>query len=228
MQTIVDKHLGEILISRSRRSRSMTARITPQGNLKLTCPYFTPKALINFFIAQNSEKLIELKQRANSKIYSEGEIIGKTHKLKTIPAEKTSVFMRKNYLIVELSPTDKLSDSKVQNLVRKEVAKALRKQAKAYLPHRISFLANKYGFSYGRLRFSHASSRWGSCSSEKTISLNITLMNLDHDLIDYVIIHELCHTRVMNHSADFWNEVSEILPDYKNLVKKLRNHSPLI
>lgn len=228
MQTIVDKRLGEIVIGRSRRSRSITARVTPQGILKLTCPYFTPSALINFFIIQNIEKLIKLKQIANSKIYTEGQIIGKTHKLKTTSSKVTSIFVRNNFLIVELSPSDKLSDETIQSLIKKEVAKILRTQAKAYLPHRISYLAQKYGFSYGRLRFSHASSRWGSCSSEKTISLNITLMNLDHELIDYVIIHELCHTRVMNHSTDFWDQVKQILPNYKNLIKKLRNHSPLI
>lgn len=228
MQTIVDKRLGEIVIGRSRRSRSITARVAPQGILKLTCPYFTPSALINFFIIQNIEKLIKLKQIANSKIYTEGQIIGKTHKLKTTSSKVTSIFVRNNFLIVELSPSDKLSDETIQSLIKKEVAKILRTQAKAYLPHRISYLAQKYGFSYGRLRFSHASSRWGSCSSEKTISLNITLMNLDHELIDYVIIHELCHTRVMNHSTDFWDQVKQILPNYKNLIKKLRNHSPLI
>lgn len=228
MQTIVDKRLGEIVIGRSRRSRSITARVTPQGILKLTCPYFTPSALINFFIIQNIEKLIKLKQIANSKIYTDGQIIGKTHKLKTTSSKLTSIFVRNNFLIVELSPSDKLSDETIQSLIKKEVAKILRTQAKAYLPHRISYLAQKYGFSYGRLRFSHASSRWGSCSSEKTISLNITLMNLDHELIDYVIIHELCHTRVMNHSTDFWDQVKQILPNYKNLIKKLRNHSPLI
>lgn len=115
-----------------------------------------------------------------------------------------------------------------QTEIRKTVAKILRKQAKAYLPRRVKFLAEKHGFTFERLKFSHTNTRWGSCSSRGTISLNIALMNLPFELIDYVIIHELCHTRQMNHSSAFWAEVEKYYPDYHQLVKQMKNFSPEI
>jgi len=92
----------------------------------------------------------------------------------------------------------------------------------------LSFLAEEHGFSFKRTKITHASSRWGSCSSAGTISLNIGLMNLPFELIDYVIIHELCHTRHMNHSASFWREVAQFDPSYKIHRAELKKYSPHI
>jgi predicted metal-dependent hydrolase len=89
-------------------------------------------------------------------------------------------------------------------------------------------MAQRYGFSYQRLRFSHSGGRWGSCSSTGTISLNIALMKLSDDLIYYVLAHELSHTRQMNHSAAFWREVSQIDPRYKLHRQQLKRQSPIV
>ena len=114
----------------------------------------------------------------------------------------------------------------VQSEIRDYVGKILRKQAKAYLPRRLDFLAQKYDFTYEKIKITHASSRWGSCSSSGTISLNIGLMNLPHELIDYVLIHELCHTRQMNHSDRFWQEIEKYDPSYKNHVLEMKKYNP--
>ncbi|HXH27008.1 MAG TPA: M48 family metallopeptidase [Candidatus Acidoferrum sp.] len=104
--------------------------------------------------------------------------------------------------------------------------KALRKKAKEFLPSRLQQLAAKHGFSYQKSRLSSAGTRWGSCSSRGTISLNIYLMTLPSELIDYVIIHELCHTKHMNHSRSFWQLVAAYCPDYKQLRRLLKQHRP--
>lgn len=104
--------------------------------------------------------------------------------------------------------------------------KLLMKKAKAYLPYRLDFFAKKYGYKYDRLRFSHANTRWGSCSSNRTISLNIGLMNLPEPLRDYVLLHELAHLNHLDHSPAFWAEVAAHDPRYKTHRQKLKTFSP--
>ncbi len=120
-----------------------------------------------------------------------------------------------------------LHDPAVKKVVFAGIKKALTKEARAFLPRRLAYLAAQHGFSYERTRFGAPKGRWGSCSSRGTISLNVSLMALDPELIDYVIIHELCHTREMNHSPRFWTLVESCLPDYKDRRKRLKTKTPM-
>ena len=104
--------------------------------------------------------------------------------------------------------------------------KLLRKKAQEYLPYRLAYLAKKYGYRYEKCRLSHARTRWGSCSSDKTISLNIGLMGVPEVLRDYVILHELAHLNHMDHSAEFWAEVATLDPRWKDHRKKLKMFQP--
>ena len=100
------------------------------------------------------------------------------------------------------------------------------KKAREYLPYRLEYYAKLYGYSYEKCRLSHANTRWGSCSSNRTISLNIGLMKLPEVLRDYVILHELAHLNHMDHSKAFWAEVEQHDRNYKFHEKKLKNFSP--
>ena len=104
--------------------------------------------------------------------------------------------------------------------------KQLMKKAREYLPYRLEYFAKLYGYKYSKFRLSHASTRWGSCSSNKTISLNIGLMNVPSALQDYVIIHELAHLHHMDHSKAFWIEVASHDRKYKIHEKELKKFSP--
>ena len=104
--------------------------------------------------------------------------------------------------------------------------KLLMKKAKEYLPYRLDYFAKLYGYKYSRCRLTHANTRWGSCSSNKTISLNIGLMNVPEILRDYVILHELAHLNHMDHSKAFWAEVGKHDKNYKIHEKKLKHFSP--
>ena len=92
----------------------------------------------------------------------------------------------------------------VQETLRQMLISALRHDAQKYLPARVKALAKKYGFEIGAIRINSSRTRWGSCSEGKNINLSCHLMQLPWHLIDYVLLHELCHTREMNHSPRFW------------------------
>lgn len=104
--------------------------------------------------------------------------------------------------------------------------KLLTKKAKEYLPYRLEYYAKLYGYKYDKCRLTHANTRWGSCSSNKTISLNIGLMKVPEVLRDYVILHELAHLNHMDHSKAFWAEVGKHDKNYKVHEKKLKLFSP--
>lgn len=104
--------------------------------------------------------------------------------------------------------------------------KILMKKAREYLPYRLEYYAKLYGYSYNKCRLSHANTRWGSCSSNRTISLNIGLMKVPEPLRDYVILHELAHLNHMDHSKAFWAEVGSHDKNYKSHEKKLKMFSP--
>lgn len=93
--------------------------------------------------------------------------------------------------------------------------KWVRAKAQAYLPNRLAELAAEHGFQYSGCTVRHARTRWGSCSRTGSINLNASLILLAPELLDYVLLHELCHTREFNHSPRFWAEMYEVDPAFK-------------
>ena len=100
-----------------------------------------------------------------------------------------------------------------------------RAAAKTILTNQLNYLANKYGFSYNRVFIRNQKTRWGSCSCKNNINLNMNLVRLPGELLDYVLIHELVHTRIKNHSKRFWAELDKYVGQARMMAKKLRNHS---
>ena len=228
---IVDKEFGKIKIRKNKLARSVKLSVGVDGSLRASIPYYSPEFAVRRLVNGNRDEIRKMLAAHNAKnSYQDGDLIGKTHTLflRKFSGEEIKISNEGNQILVQIPQEIAFENQLVQSEIRKTVSKILRKQAKAYLPRRIDFLAEKYGFSFKKLRFSHTGTRWGSCSSSGTISLNIALMNLPHHLIDYVIIHELCHTRQMNHSSKFWQEVEKYCPDYKKYVQEIKQFSPSI
>lgn len=101
-------------------------------------------------------------------------------------------------------------------------------QAKFSFPKRVEDYASKYGFKYKTVRISDAARRWGSCSSSGSINLNWRLMRAIPEVIDYVIVHELAHTRHMDHSTKFWELVADVMPNYKTYRIWLKEHGYML
>ena len=112
-------------------------------------------------------------------------------------------------------PVKKLSNNEIKELADK---------AAAYIPERVAHFAPLVGVSFNRITIRNQRTRWGSCSSKGNLNFNCLLMLAPSEVIDYVVVHELCHRKEMNHSARFWNEVARILPDYKTQEKWLKTH----
>ena len=93
--------------------------------------------------------------------------------------------------------------------------KELRERAKSVLAQRTAYFARQIGVTYGRITVRDQKTRWGSCSQTGNLNFNFRLILAPSEVLDYVVVHELCHRRQMNHSAQFWQEVAQVRPDYR-------------
>ncbi len=229
MPILQDDEFGKITVRRSARATQVRLRVAPDGTLRASLPMYAPTFLVKRLIKNSRPQLRQLLEQSVPKNgFKDGMSIGKSHTLIVRSATKFTVSRKGQHITVELPPNKTLDESDVNRAIRDAVIAALRVEAKSYLPKRLSYLANQDGFHYERVRFSHASGRWGSCSSTGTISLNIALMKLPFELIDYVIIHELAHTVHMNHSPEFWALVAQGDPNYKLHRRALKLEAPSI
>ena len=114
---------------------------------------------------------------------------------------------------LEAEPTEKLTREKVI---------ALAEEALKVIPARVEYFAKVIGVTYGKITIRNQKTRWGSCSSKGNLNFNCLLMLAPPEVLDYVVVHELCHRKQMNHSKAFWSEVEKVLPDYKEARKWLK------
>ena len=113
-------------------------------------------------------------------------------------------------------------------LLNREAISHTKKRARSYFKQRLYHYAERYGYIFNAVWLSGAKTRWGSCSANNNIRLNWKLMFADPRVIDYVVVHELVHTRYKNHQKNFWAEVANMHPSYKEDRKWLKDHSYLL
>ncbi len=105
---------------------------------------------------------------------------------------------------------------------------ALAEQAAEYIPRRVALYAAQVGVTYGRVTIRHQKTRWGSCSAKGNLSFNCLLMLAPAEVIDSVVVHELCHRKEMNHSPRFYAEVLRVFPEYRRWYGWLKEHGPAL
>ena len=109
-----------------------------------------------------------------------------------------------------------------------EEIRELMKQAKAVIPQRVAYWAARIGVRYGRITIRCQKTRWGSCSAKGNLNFNCLLMLTPPEVLDSIIVHELCHRKEMNHSQRFYAEVLRVMPEYRQYQKWLKDHGEMI
>ncbi len=207
---------------RSKR-RTFTLIVENDGSLIVRAPLRTLEKTIREFV--DSHALWIEKKQAQARVvvntpakqYIPGETflyLGQPYALEIVKGQKKPLWLDGNFKLAE----------EAQGNAEQAFQDWYRKQARQIISQHVALFAARYDFQYGKIRISSARTRWGSCSPTGNLSFSWRLILTPIDVVDSVIIHELVHTVVHNHSKRFWKKVEKILPDYKQYNKWLRKN----
>ncbi len=221
--------IGSVTIYKRRGAKAIKLSLTHDNKVRVTVPPWAPYK-IGLEFARSKQAWIASKQIPKVLLQPNSHI-GKAHRLAFYNEHgRTKVVTRTTdgEVKVMLPPNLTWQDDEAQDAARKASKRALKSQAEALLPKRLQTLALNNGFSYQSVSVKHLKGRWGSCSQHQDIVLNTYLMQLPWELIDYVILHELVHTRIMAHGEPFWSELGKYVKNLPAVRKEMRKHQPIV
>lgn len=222
------QEVGEVIITKRRRMKNVRLSINTTGQIRISLPWWLPydKGLD---FARSQKKWIEQKLTDYRQIIlQDGHLIGKGHRLYFL--RTTDLKIRSHVSLSEVNIRTSLDPKSeiVQSRARSACEKALKLEAQRLLPQRLEALAIKHNLAYKEVKVRKLTRRWGSCSTNKTITLSYFLIQLPWPLIDYVLLHELLHTKHLHHGKDFWQNLEEIVPETLYLRKLIKTYSPVL
>ncbi|MBR3770328.1 MAG: M48 family metallopeptidase [Lachnospiraceae bacterium] len=219
----------EVTVTKSKR-KSLSIAIQPDGNLLVKAPFgLTNDEILKWvksktgWIIRQREKVLEQQKSNPQKRYVTGErfsYLGQDYELEVRISDGRAgmVGILENKIVV-------FSKVVSEEVVEKNLISWYVEQAKIWIPKRVRHFAGQMGERYKNITIKNQKKRWGSCSSDRNLNFNWRLMMMPEEIIDYVVVHELCHLKQMNHSKVFWDEVEKVLPDYKIRKKWLDEQS---
>lgn len=204
---VAHPHWGRIIVTRNPMARRIIMRACPDA-IHMTVPAYATVADIDKSLEQCGGKLQRAQEvlRQKTTIDKEFSIDAPNFRLHIREGNTAEIRVTGSngtYTLHCPEGTD-YSSEKAQHTLQNGIKAAMKHCAGTVLPQRLKELADKHSFTYSRCTVRDMSSRWGSCTSTGNISLNIRLITLPDRLIDYVLLHELCHTVEMNHGEMFW------------------------
>lgn len=218
-----------ITIYKRSGSRSLRLSVTSTGKIRVTIPTWTPyQAGLQF--AKTRLDWIQRQQQPTT-VLQPGQAVGKAHHLRFSPqlnSSRVSSRVMAGEIIIGYPAQLSSHDKNVQLTARSACIRALRRQAEQLLPQRLKILAELHDFKYSTVGIKQLKSRWGSCDQAQNIVFNLFLMQIPWDCIDYVILHELTHTKVLHHGPEFWQAFEVVLPDAKKMRKQMRQYQPVL
>ncbi len=225
--------IGNVRFRKNKRSKNVSISIRPENGVVVNFPYYVSyRFALNVverkrsWILNHLPKIEEYKSKRT--IFNETSTFNTRYR-KLVVGKNTSSDIKTKITSESINITYpehiEVNNSEFQDIIRTTIIKALRKEAKEFLPERTHILSEKYNFKFNKIFIKNNKTLWGSCSGKNNINLNLHLLRLPDHLIDYVIIHELCHTAQKNHGKHFWKLMDSILGDSKKNSKELRNYS---
>ena len=233
MQKFNIQGFGLVTVRKSKKAKRISIRIRHDQPVEVVIPWWTSYNRGKAFALQKKDWI----QKHTDRLSGMREKIITHHTIIHTPAinihfrflQNSTGHTRASYtngvLRVEYDRRMNVCDDSVQQIVKQYLMQMLRKEALAYLPERLAQLARQFGFQYNRVSIRNQKTLWGSCSNRNNINLNLHLILLPSHLIDYVLVHELVHTRHKNHGPDFWSALNHCLGDGKAFARELRQFS---
>lgn len=201
-----DKELGILMIRVNPRAKRLTFRAKSDA-IYVSIPSGTTSKEITDAINQLREKLRGLKEKVVRPLINlDYRIDTEYFKLSLVTGlrDKFLAHSELGEMRIVCPPSANFADEQLQEWLHKVIEEALRRNAKIILPMRLYQLSGEHNLPYKSVKINSSRGRWGSCSARKAINLSYFLVLLPPHLIDYVLLHELCHTREMNHGDRFW------------------------
>lgn len=200
--------LGKVMVVRSIRARRLNLSVRANGEVRLTVPAAIGSRTALQFLEEKVGWVVRARERMAERYPKQIITLPyatRAHELRLYPCSTltNSVRISDGVIRVSYPASARYDDPEVQQAIRKGIEAAWRIEARNYLPERVETLCRALHFRCGAVTVRNMRSRWGSCSVDNRLSLSIQLMKLPDRLIDYVIIHELCHTRIKNHGPKF-------------------------
>lgn len=231
-QTIVFDEIGRILFRRKSMVKNLTLSVKPFRGVQVLVPDFISFEDAGRFVRSKKEWI--KRQQVKIAAYESGitlfnkSTVFKTHErtLRLHTHEKSSIrtTINREYIDVLYPGYANIRDHRIQHAIRIAIVEAWRLEAKKILPPLVEFLAGKYNFHYNRVTIRNNRTRWGSCSRNNNLSLNLHLIRLPGYLCEYVILHELAHTVHKNHRQAFWGLLNKVTGNAKKLDKELSTY----
>lgn len=222
--------VGPITLVKRAQSRGLRLSVTANG-VRVSMPRWTPFGAGQTFAESHIDWIVQELGRQTQVPIESGQRIGKMHTIRFehVPdGQATTSRVSATEVIVRLHHGETTSDPQVQKRARQAAIRALKREAERLLPPRLQSLAVKHGKQYSSVTVKRLQRRWGSCDRNRAITLNLYLMELPWEQVDYVLLHELAHTVAMNHGPDFWHELTAMQPRARDLSKQLRARQPAI
>lgn len=217
--------IGPVTFKRNRRSKNIKISVKPDRSVHVSFPFYVSSSEVSNFVIKSINWITGQQQKFDTKKskIEEGLVKTKLHKITIL--EGTENKTKINFENIEIRLTDFDSD-KSRNYLENVMVGIYRFEAKKILPLKINELALKHGFQVNKITIRNNKRNWGSCSSKNNISLNLQMMKLPDELIEYILLHELVHTKIKNHGPHFWAKLDELTNfRARELSKQVRRFS---